>query len=63
MMRKIEAQETQCAVRAEKQIPMVSMVLRPDRQSDQQRYNAPLSNEVAMEFVNEDGEPPFALTS
>ena len=39
---------------------MVSMVLRRDRQSDQRRYNAPLSNEVAMVFVNEDGEPPFA---
>src|SRR5258705_11837063 len=41
-------------------MPMVSMVLRRDRQSDQRRYNRPLSNEVAMVFVNEDGEPPFA---
>lgn len=29
-------------------------------QSDQRRYNAPTTNEVAMVFVNEDGEPPFA---
>src|SRR5258705_13596173 len=59
MMREIEAQETQCAVRAGKQIPVVSMVLRRDRQSEQPRYNAQLSNEVAMVFVNEDGEPSF----
>src|SRR5258705_1526779 len=60
MMREIEAQKTLCAVQAGEQIPVVSMVLRRDRHSDQRRYNAPLSNEVAMVFVNEDGEPPFA---
>src|SRR5277367_1134074 len=38
---------------------MVNMALRRDRQSDQLRYNAPTSNEVAMVFVNECGEPPF----
>ena len=38
---------------------MVNMALRRDRQSDQLRYNSPTSNEVAMVFVNEDGEPPF----
>jgi len=38
---------------------MVNMVLRRDRQSDKRRYNAPTSNEIAMIFVNEDGEPPF----
>ena len=52
MMREIEAQETQCAVRAGKQITVVSMVLRRDHQSEQPRYNAPLSNEVSMVFVN-----------
>ncbi|XP_063781211.1 uncharacterized protein LOC134929546 [Pseudophryne corroboree] len=35
------------------------MALRRDRQSDQRRYNKPTSNEIAMVFVNEDGEPPF----
>ena len=31
------------------------MVFRRNRQSDQRRYNAPSSNEVAMIFVNDDG--------
>ncbi|GBN42297.1 hypothetical protein AVEN_4804-1 [Araneus ventricosus] len=35
------------------------MVFRPDRHSDQRRYNAPTANEIAMVFVNSDGEPPF----
>src|SRR5258705_15894 len=35
------------------------MVFRRDRHSDQRRYNAPTSNEIAMVFVNSDGEPPF----
>ncbi|GBN21876.1 hypothetical protein AVEN_157152-1 [Araneus ventricosus] len=35
------------------------MVFRLDRHSDQRRYNAPTANEIAMVFVNSDGEPPF----
>ena len=35
------------------------MIFKRDRQSDQRRYNEPTSNEVAMVFVNEDGESPF----
>lgn len=35
------------------------MVLRRDRETDQRRYNLPTSNEVAMVFTNDDGEPPF----
>ncbi|GBO09994.1 hypothetical protein AVEN_234059-1 [Araneus ventricosus] len=35
------------------------MVVRCDRHSDQRRCNAPTANEIAMVFVNSDGEPPF----
>ncbi|GBL92128.1 hypothetical protein AVEN_91480-1 [Araneus ventricosus] len=35
------------------------MVFRRDRHSDQRRYNAPTATEIAMVFVNSDGEPPF----
>ena len=59
MMREVEAQAARQAVQAGDHIPVVSLVFRRDRQSDQRRYNAPTSNEVAMVFVNEDGEPPF----
>jgi hypothetical protein len=59
MMREVEAQAARQAVQAGDRIPVVSLVFRRDRQSDQRRYNAPTSNEVAMVFVNEDGEPPF----
>jgi len=60
MMREIEAQESEHVFQAGNDIPMVSMVLRSDRQSDQRRYNySPTSNEVTMVFVNENGEPPF----
>ena len=58
LMREIEAKEVQCAAETG-EVVSVSMVLRRDRHSDQRRYNAPTSNEVAMVFVNEDGEPPF----
>ncbi|GBM27573.1 hypothetical protein AVEN_97087-1 [Araneus ventricosus] len=40
-------------------VPVVNMVFRRDRHSDQRRYNAPTANEIAMVFVNRDGEPPF----
>ncbi|GBO30408.1 hypothetical protein AVEN_149795-1 [Araneus ventricosus] len=35
------------------------MVFRRDRHSYQRRYNAPTASEIAMVFVNSDGEPPF----
>ncbi|GBN77530.1 hypothetical protein AVEN_5826-1 [Araneus ventricosus] len=35
------------------------MVFRCDRHSDQRRFNAPTANEIAMVFVNNDGEPPL----
>ena len=40
-------------------MPIVNMVFRRDRHSDQRRYNTPNSNETALVFVNSDGEPPF----
>ncbi|GBM51079.1 hypothetical protein AVEN_254625-1 [Araneus ventricosus] len=35
------------------------MVFRRDRHSDQRRRNEPTANEIAMVFVNSDGELPF----
>ncbi|GBO34029.1 hypothetical protein AVEN_263272-1 [Araneus ventricosus] len=40
-------------------VHVVNMVFSHDRHSDQRRYNAPIANEIAMFFVNSDGEPPF----
>jgi hypothetical protein len=37
----------------------VSMAIVQDRNSDLRRYNAPRTNEVAVIFQNEDGEPPL----
>ncbi|KII68454.1 hypothetical protein RF11_10812 [Thelohanellus kitauei] len=59
LIRDVEAQELKRASEAGEHIPVVSMILKKDRRSDQRRYNAPTSNEVAMVFVNADGEPPF----
>lgn len=59
LMHEIEQRETEEAKRSNLEIPVVSMALRHDRKSDPRRYNAPTSNEIAMVFVSEDGEPPF----
>ena len=59
LMHEIESREAQNAAQLGLTIPTVSMAFYRDRQSDQRRYNAPTSNEIAMVFVNEDGEPPF----
>ena len=56
-MHEIEAREVEIATLKGEGIPLVNMALRRDRQSDQLRFNASASNEVAMIFVNEDGEP------
>ncbi|GBM09389.1 hypothetical protein AVEN_184093-1 [Araneus ventricosus] len=40
-------------------VPVVNMVFRRDRHSDQRSYNTPIANEIAMVFVNSDGEAPF----
>ena len=58
-MHKIEAREVVIATLIRKEIPLVSMSLRRDSLSDQNRFHAPTSSEVSMMLVNEDGEPPF----
>jgi hypothetical protein len=59
MLREVEAQAMQEAYDTGVEMPIVNLVFRRDRQSDKRRYNAPCSNEIAMVFVNSDGEPPF----
>ncbi|GBL97412.1 hypothetical protein AVEN_170519-1 [Araneus ventricosus] len=59
MLREIEAQALEEAYAAGEGTPVVNMVFRRDRRSDKRRYNAPKCNEIAMIFVNNDGEPPF----
>ncbi|XP_021953572.1 uncharacterized protein LOC110850450 [Folsomia candida] len=59
MMREIEAEESRQAIQRGDDIPVVIMAFRRDRRLDQRVYNEPRSNEVAMVFVNDDGEPPF----
>lgn len=59
MMRNIHEREAQQTLRTGQRILIVSMTFTRDRQSDKRRYNAPTSNEIAMVFVNDDGEPPF----
>src|SRR5277367_1607241 len=59
MLREVEARATREAREVGDEIPVVNMVFRRDRHSDQRRYNAPNSNEIAMVFENKDGEPPF----
>lgn len=59
MIREIEERENREALAANLPAPQISMVFRRDRQSDNRRYNDPTANEIAMVFVNEDGEPPY----
>src|SRR5277367_5278029 len=59
MLREVEERATREASEVGEEIPVVNMVFRRDRHSDQRRYNAPNSNEIAMVFENKDGEPPF----
>lgn len=59
MLRQIEEGETLLAAEAGEAISKVTMVKRQDRQSDLSGYNLLASNEVAMVFCNQDGEPPF----
>lgn len=55
----VESQHKEYARAQNIPMPRVNMVLRRDRHSDNRRYNLPTSNEVAMVFQNDDGEPPF----
>ncbi|GBN34656.1 hypothetical protein AVEN_239487-1 [Araneus ventricosus] len=59
MLREIESRVIAESNEAGEDAPVVNMVFRCDRHSDQRRYNAPPANEMAMVFVNSDGEPPF----
>lgn len=59
MMREVENQNAAISITTGLPPPSVSMIFRRDRQSDQRRFNTPTSNEIAMIFVNDDGEPPF----
>lgn len=59
LMRDVEKRAAEQALQAGEEVPLVNMVLRRDRRFDKRRYNAPTCNEIAMVFVNDDGEPPF----
>lgn len=59
MMRDVEAQANADLRPTIDAAPVVNLVFRRDRHSDERRYNAPTANEIAVVFVNEDGEPPF----
>src|SRR5258705_5522252 len=59
LMKEIEQRERVRAEEEGRTVPIVNMVMRRDRQSDQSCYNATTSNEVAMVFVNDDSELPF----
>lgn len=53
MMREIHELEAELDQQSGQQVSVISMAFRNDRQSDQRRYNAPFSNEIAMVFVND----------
>ncbi|GBL73457.1 hypothetical protein AVEN_159458-1 [Araneus ventricosus] len=59
MLREVESRVIAESNEAEDDVPVVNMVFRRDRHSDQRRYNAPTANEIVMVSVNSDGEPPF----
>ncbi|GBL99521.1 hypothetical protein AVEN_68798-1 [Araneus ventricosus] len=59
MLQKVESRVISESNEAGEEVPVVNMVFRRDRLSDQRRYNAPTANEIAMVFVNSDGESPF----
>ncbi|GBN47778.1 hypothetical protein AVEN_227625-1 [Araneus ventricosus] len=59
MRREIESRVIAESNEAGEDVPVVNIVFRCDRHSDQRRYRAPTANEIAMVFVNSDGEPPF----
>ena len=59
MLREVEQNAIRIAQSTGASLPIVNLVFRRDRHSDQRRYNAPNANEIAMAFVDNDGEPPF----
>jgi hypothetical protein len=52
MMREVELEEEQRAVKEGRSMNPISMILRSDRRVDLRRYNAPRINEVAIVFRN-----------
>ncbi|GBL91635.1 hypothetical protein AVEN_23680-1 [Araneus ventricosus] len=59
MLREVESRVIPESNEAGEDVPVVNMVFRCYRHSDQRRYKAPIANDIAMVFVNSDGEPPF----
>ncbi|GBN43321.1 hypothetical protein AVEN_249303-1 [Araneus ventricosus] len=59
MLREVESRVFSESNEASEDVPIVSMFFRRDRHSDQRKYNAPTANEIAMVFINSEGEPPF----
>ncbi|GBN91966.1 hypothetical protein AVEN_6064-1 [Araneus ventricosus] len=59
MLREVESRVIAESNEAGEDVPVVNMVFRRDRHSNQRRYNAPTANKIAMGSVNSDGEPPF----
>ncbi|GBN00337.1 hypothetical protein AVEN_254879-1, partial [Araneus ventricosus] len=57
ILREVELRVIAESKEAGKDVHVVNMVFRCDRHSDQRRFNAPTANEIAMVFVNNDGEP------
>ncbi|GBM03485.1 hypothetical protein AVEN_42609-1 [Araneus ventricosus] len=59
MLREVESRVISESNEAGEDVPVMNTVFRCDRHSDQRRYKAPIANEIAMVFVNRDGEPSF----
>ncbi|GBN67641.1 hypothetical protein AVEN_235972-1 [Araneus ventricosus] len=55
ILREVESRVIAESKEAGEDVPVVNIVFRCDRHSDQRRYNAPTANEMAMVFVNSDG--------
>ena len=58
-MNEIENQQWEHARSQNIPIWRVNTLLRRDHHSDEKQYNLPTSNDVAMVFQNDNGEPPF----
>ena len=59
MMADIQRIEYERARVANESLPIINMTFRRDRRTDLRRFNEPTANEVAMVFVDDNGEPPF----
>ena len=59
MMHEIEKEQTALAQIQNMTLPNIGLYLRRDRNLDVRRYNLPNCNEIAMVFVDDNGEPSF----